>query len=65
MLMPFGTYTTEKRENGRPAVLPSAASAGIIPSRSGNASAAPIPRSSVRRESALCVTIMALQPPDY
>src|SRR5947207_12137213 len=59
MLIPFGTYTTEKRGEDRPAVLPSAARAGTMLSSSGRASAAPIPRSIVRRESALWVTIMA------
>src|ERR1700716_722394 len=52
MIMPFGTYTTPKRFTGLAAVLARADSAGTMLSRNGNASVAPMPRSTVRRGTA-------------
>ena len=52
--MPFGTYTAPKRRTGR-----GAAKAGTMPSSSGSASEAPMPRSTVRRESTRRVLIIA------
>ena len=58
MIMPLTMYITPKRLIGLAAVRACAVSAGTIPSRSGNASAAPIPRSTVRRGIAFLVMIM-------
>ena len=49
MIMPFGTYITPKRFTGLDAVFAMADSAGIMLSRNGRASVAPMPRSTVRR----------------
>ena len=58
MMMPFGTYTVQKRGTGRAGVFASAVSAGTIPSSNGNASVAPTPRSTVRRGMAFLAIIM-------
>ncbi len=59
MIMPFTTYITPNRLIGAAAVRACAVSAGIIPSRSGNASVAPMPRRTVRRGIAFLVMIMS------
>src|SRR5687768_8532200 len=55
---PIGTKMAPNRRVGAPAVLTVAVSAGTIASSSGSARVAPIPRSIVRRDKALFVTIM-------
>src|SRR5690349_12218775 len=55
---PFGMYTNPRRRSGRAAVWASATPAGTIASSSGNASAAPIPRNTVRRSRAFFVMNM-------
>jgi hypothetical protein len=59
MIMPFGTYTAPKRLTGLAAVLPTAVSAGTIPSSRGNANVTPRPRSTVRRDIFFLVIIMS------
>src|ERR1700736_4316074 len=49
MIMPLGTYITPNRFTGLAAVFAMADSAGTMLSRNGNASVAPMPRSTVRR----------------
>ena len=60
MMMPFGTYTVPKRAIGLAAVFDRAVSAGTIPSSSGSAKVAPMPRSMVRRGMAFFAIIMTL-----
>ena len=60
MMIPFGTYTAQKRDTRRAGVFDSAVRAGTMPSSSGSASAAPAPRSTVRRGMAFLVIIMIL-----
>ena len=60
MMIPFGTYTVQKRGTRRAGVFDSAVRAGTIPSSSGSASVAPTPRSTVRRGMAFLVIIMIL-----
>src|SRR5439155_795120 len=54
--MPLTTYITPNRTAGLAAVFCSAVSAGTMPSSSGSASVAPMPRSRVRRGSDFLVT---------
>jgi hypothetical protein len=56
---PLGTYTTPKRFSGCAAVLTIGVKAGTMLSRSGNATAAPRPRSTVRRGIVFFETIMS------
>src|SRR5207244_5248439 len=55
MIMPFGMYITPRRLIGFAGVLPRADNAGTIASNTGNASIAPRPRNTVRRETTLFV----------
>src|SRR6476660_624749 len=60
MIMPFTTYITPKRLIGLAAVTACSVSAGTIPSSSGSANVAPMPRSIVRRGIAFLVMIMPM-----
>src|SRR5947208_10314932 len=60
MIMPFGTYMSPNRLMGFAAVFAMAESAGIMLSSSGSATAAPNPRSTVRREICFFVMNMAI-----
>jgi len=60
MIMPFGTYISPKRFAGFAAVLAIADRAGTMLSSNGNATAAPRPRKTVRREIAFLVMNMLI-----
>src|SRR5262245_2187650 len=62
MIMPFGTYMRPKRLTDLAAVCAIADSAGTMLSSSGNATAAPRPRNTVRREMAFFVTYISVAP---
>ena len=62
MIMPFTMYITPNRVTGLAAVRCNAVSAGTMPSSSGSASVAPMPRSIVRRGIALRVIIIPIVP---
>ena len=57
--MPLGTKNTPNRRTGAAAVRLSAVSAGTMLSSSGNASVAPRPRSTVRRDRCTLLMNMA------
>src|SRR5687768_398124 len=57
-MTPLGWYTTPRRLTGAAAVFCRAVSAGTMASSSGSATVVPRPRSTVRRDRALRVTIM-------
>src|SRR5437868_940434 len=58
MIIPFGMYITPNRLIGLAAVLLCADNAGTMPSKSGKASIAPMPRKTSRRERAFLVMII-------
>src|SRR5215475_11967286 len=63
MIAPFGEYATPKRNGGFAAASAAGAKAGIIESRKGSPTAAPMPFSKVRRERDFFA--MNIQPPRY